>query len=126
MWQALISPITNLIGQVIKNRAEEKNAIHNAKMEVIKNTASWEQLMASASATSWKDEWFTLLLSAPVVALMWGISMNDVEILDRIGIAFGELNMLPDWYQYLLFMAVSASFGIRGADKLLALKGKKD
>jgi hypothetical protein len=126
MWQALISPLTNLIGQVIKNRAEEKNAIHNAKMEVIKNTASWEQLMASASATSWKDEWFTLLLSAPVVALMWGISMNDVEILDRIGIAFGELNMLPDWYQYLLFMAVSASFGIRGADKLLALKGKKD
>jgi len=126
MWQALISPLTNLIGQVIKNRAEEKNAIHNAKMEVIKNTASWEQLMASASATSWKDEWFTLLLSAPVVALMWGISMNDVEILDRIGIAFGELNMLPDWYQYLLFMAVSASFGIRGADKLLALKRKKD
>ena len=126
MWQALISPLTNLIGQVIKNRAEEKNAIHNAKMEVIKNTASWEQLMASVSATSWKDEWFTLLLSAPVVALMWGISMNDVEILDRIGIAFGELNMLPDWYQYLLFMAVSASFGIRGADKLLALKGKKD
>ena len=126
MWQALLSPLTNLIGQVIKNRAEEKNAIHNAKMEVIKNTASWEQLMASASATSWKDEWFTLLLSAPVVALMWGISMNDVEILDRIGIAFGELNMLPDWYQYLLFMAMSASFGIRGADKLLALKGKKD
>ena len=126
MWQALLSPLTNLIGQVIKNRAEEKNAIHNAKMEVIKNTASWEQLMASASATSWKDEWFTLLLSAPVVALMWGISMNDVEILDRIGIAFGELTMLPDWYQYLLFMAVSASFGIRGADKLLALKGKKD
>ena len=126
MWQALISPITELLGTALKNRAAEKTAIHEAKMEVIKNTASWEQLMASASATSWKDEWFTLLLSAPVVALMWGISMNDVEILDRIGIAFGELNMLPDWYQYLLFMAVSASFGIRGADKLLALKGKKD
>jgi len=55
---------------------------------------------------------------------MWGISMNDVEILDRIGIAFEELNRLPDWYQYLLFMAVSASFGIRGADKLIALKDK--
>jgi hypothetical protein len=126
MWQALISPIAELLGTALKNRAAEKTAIHEAKMEVIKNTASWEQLMASASATSWKDEWFTLLLSAPVVALMWGISMNDVAILDRIGIAFSELNMLPDWYQYLLFMAVSASFGIRGADKLLALKGKKD
>ena len=125
MWQALISPITSLLGQVLKNKAEEKAAVHTAKMQVIQNTASWEQLMASASATSWKDEWFTLLLSAPVVALMWGIGMNDVEIIDRIGLAFSELNRLPDWYQYLLFMAVSASFGIRGADKLLALKGKK-
>jgi hypothetical protein len=51
--------------------------------------------------------------------------MNDLEIIDRIGLAFTELDRLPDWYQYLLFMAVSASFGIRGADKLLALKGKK-
>lgn len=125
MWQTLLSPIVTLLGQVLKNRSEEKNAVHKAKMEVIKNTASWEQLMATASATSWKDEWFTLLLSAPVVAVVWGIGMNDVDILDRIGLAFEELNRLPDWYQYLLFMAVSASFGIRGADKLLALKGKK-
>ena len=125
MWQTLLSPIVTLLGQVLKNRSEEKNAVHKAKMEVIKNTASWEQLMATASATSWKDEWFTLLLSAPVVAVVWGIGMNDVAILDRIGLAFEELNRLPDWYQYLLFMAVSASFGIRGADKLLALKGKK-
>ena len=125
MWQALISPITSLLGQLLKNKSEEKSAIHKAKLEVIRNTASWEQLMASASATSWKDEWFTLLLSAPIVALMWGIGMNDLEVLDRIGLAFSELNRLPDWYQYLLFMAVSASFGIRGADKLLALKGKK-
>lgn len=124
MWQAIISPVASLLGQFLKNKAEEKTAIHEAKMEVIKNTASWEQLMASASATSWKDEWFTLLLSAPVVAVVWGIGMNDTEMLQRIGMAFEELNRLPDWYQYLLFMAVSASFGIRGADKLLALKGK--
>ena len=94
MWQAIISPIATLLGQLIKNRAEEKNAVHHAKLEVIKNTASWEQLMATASATSWKDEWFTLLLSAPVVAVVWGIGMNDVEILDRIGLAFEELNSL--------------------------------
>jgi len=125
MWQTLISPIASLLGQVLKNRSEEKTAVHTAKMQIIQNNASWEQLMATASATSWKDEWFTLLLSAPVVALMWGISVNDVEILYRIGIAFEELNKLPDWYQYLLFMAVSASFGIRGADKLIALKDRK-
>ena len=125
MWQALISPITSLLGQVIKNRAEEKTAIHEAKMQVIQNTASWEQLMASASATSWKDEWFTLLLSAPVVALMWGIGMNDIELLDRIGLAFEELNRLPDWYQYLLYIAISASFGIKGVGQAAKMLKKK-
>ena len=137
MLAALIGPISNLAGTWLEGKVEKTKAETGAKVAKAKAEAvimekkatgeiDWDLKMADASASSWKDEWFTLLLSAPVVALMWGISMNDVEILDRIGIAFGELNMLPDWYQYLLFMAVSASFGIRGADKLLALKGKKD
>ena len=125
MWQALINPLAGLAKQWLGNKHEESQAKHQAKMQVIQNTASWEELMANASATSWKDEWFTLLLSAPIVALMWGIGMNDMDIIERIGYAFGELDKLPDWYQYLLFTAVTASFGVRGADKLMALKGKK-
>lgn len=125
MWSALIAPVANLVGSFIQNKHEESQAKHAAKLEVIKNTASWEELMAKASSTSWKDEWFTLLLSAPVVVLVWGISMNDVSVIERIGMAFNELDKLPDWYQYLLFMAVSASFGIKGADKILQLRSGK-
>jgi hypothetical protein len=39
--------------------------------------------------------------------------------------AFAELDRLPEWYQYLLYVAVTASFGIRGADKLMQLKSGK-
>jgi hypothetical protein len=51
--------------------------------------------------------------------------MDDLNIMQRVGLAFSELEKLPEYYQYLLYVAVTASFGIRGADKLLALKGKK-
>lgn len=81
--------------------------------------------MAQASGSSWKDEWFTVLLSLPVIFTGWGIAMNDAAVIERIELAFQALDQLPDWYQYLLFMAVSASFGIKGADRLMALKGKK-
>lgn len=81
--------------------------------------------MAQASANSWKDEWFTVVLSAPVLAIMWGVGMNDLDIIARVGMAFEELSRLPDWYSYLLYVAVTASFGIRGADKLMQLKGGK-
>ena len=57
--------------------------------------------------------------------MVWGISMDDLAVIERIGIAFETLDQLPDWYQYALYMAISASFGIRGADKLMALRGKK-
>jgi hypothetical protein len=39
--------------------------------------------------------------------------------------AFSALNQLPDWYQYLLFIAVTASFGVKGADKIMSMRGKK-
>ena len=93
-------------------------------MEVIRNDANWETLMAGATASSWKDEWFTILLSAPIIAVIWGVALNDVSVMDRVHDAFRALGNLPEWYQYLLFIAVTSSFGIRGADKLMELRKK--
>ena len=124
MWAAAIGAVAEVVKEWFTNRREESKAKHEQKLEAIRTTASWEELMASASATSWKDEWFTVLLSGPIVAIVWGIGMNDMDIIQRIGIAFMELDKLPDWYQYLLYVAVTASFGIRGADKIMALRGK--
>jgi hypothetical protein len=123
-WQALISPITKLVGGYLNNKHEERQAKHQAKLQVIQNDADWESKMADASANSWKDEWFTLILTAPVLCIMWGVAMNDPEIIGRVGDAFQELEKLPDWFSYLLFLSCSASFGIRGADKIMKLRAK--
>ena len=48
--------------------------------------------------------------------------VNDMTIIHRVEQAFDALNNLPDWYQYLLFIAVSASFGIKGADKIMNMR----
>lgn len=125
MIAQLVTAATSLASNWMSNKREESAAKHQAKLQVIQNQASWEKLMAQASSSSWKDEWFTILLSAPIVVMVWGISMDDLAVIERIGIAFETLDQLPDWYQYALYMAISASFGIRGADKLMALRGKK-
>jgi hypothetical protein len=51
--------------------------------------------------------------------------MDSEEVISRVGYAFEQLNALPEWYQYLLFLAVFASFGIRGADKISQLLTKR-
>ena len=124
VWQALISPVANLVGGYLNNKHEQAQAKHQAKLQVIQNDADWESKMAEASNNSWKDEFWTIVLAVPLFCLGYSVVANDASIVDRVRYSFDVLSTLPDWYQYLLFLAVSASFGIRGADKLMKLRAK--
>ena len=121
---SLISPVANIAGQIIKNRNEISKAKHEAQMQTNQNNADWEAKMADASANSWKDEFWTLVLSVPIFMIGYSIIVNDPSIIDRTKYAFQALGELPDYYQYLLFICISASFGIKGVDRLLSLKKK--
>ena len=122
--QFLVGPIANLAKSWMDNKHEQSQASHKAKMQVISNTATWEEKMPDASASSWKDEFWTLVLAVPLFCLGYSVIVDDPAILQRVSNSFSALDNLPDWYQYLLFLAVSASFGVRGASKLMKLRGK--
>jgi len=124
MWQSLIGPISNLAGGYLKNKAEEKEAKHKAKMTMIENDADWETKMAEASNNSLKDEFFSGVLSLPLLFIGYAVGVDDPTIITRVKEGFTALNELPEWYQYLLFIAVSSSFGIKGADKIMKLRNK--
>ncbi len=125
MLQMLLGPALELGKDFIKGKAEEKKAIQERKITAIQNDANWEANMADASKSSWKDEWFSIILSAPLIAVAYSVAMDDQAIITRMNEAFSALNALPEWYQYLLFIAVSASFGVKGADKLMSMKKGK-
>jgi len=122
MMQALIGPITNLVGGWLNNKAEEKQAKHQAKLQVIQNNSDWESKMANASSMSWKDEFWTCVLALPLLAIFWGVMTDNTDVIERVRLGFQVMSELDDWYTYLLFLAISASFGIRGADKLMSLR----
>ena len=118
----LVGPIANLAKGYLSNKAEEKQAKHQAKMSIIQNDADWESKMADASKDSWKDEFWTIVLAIPVFMVGYAIAANDVTIIARVATAFEALEKLPEWYQYLLFIAISSSFGIRGVDKIMQMR----
>ena len=122
IFSALIGPIADLGKTYLSNKAEEKQAKHQAKMNVIQNDADWESKMVDASANSWKDEFWTCILAIPIFMVGYAIVVNDMSVVDRVQKAFATLNELPEWYQYLLFIAISSSFGIKGASKLMGMR----
>ena len=95
MLKLLLGPVADLAKTYMSNKAAEKQAKHEAKMNVIQNDADWEG---------------------------YAIVVDDMTVIHRVEQAFDALNGLPEWYQYLLFVAISASFGIKGASKLMGMR----
>ena len=130
MLTALIGPIATLAGTWFENKVEKTKAEGQAKVAEAKARATvaekvatgevaWEKSMADATDGSWKDEFALVVLLAPAI-LVFVPSMTEYV---RTG--FEVLNTLPDWYQYLLFIAVSSSFGIKGVGQAMKLMRKK-
>jgi len=122
MLNMLLGPALELGKDFLKGKAEEKKAIQERKINAIQNDADWESKMADATKNSWKDEFFSIILSLPLIAVAYSVAMDDTAIIDRVNEGFAALNQLPEWYQYLLFIAVSASFGLKSADKIMSMK----
>ena len=122
IFSAIVGPVANLAGTWMKNKHEQGHDKQQAQMQVIQNDADWEAKMAAASGSSWKDVFWTLVLAVPIFMVGYAVAFNDPAVLDRVHASFDALSNLPEWYSYLLFIAVSASFGIRGADKLMKMR----
>jgi|TARA_R100000773_G_scaffold21550_1_gene19103 hypothetical protein len=125
MLNLIIGPAIDLAKDFIKGKADEKKAIQERKIATIQNDADWEAKMASGAEKSWKDEWFSVLLSLPLIGVAYSVIVDDPQIISRVNEGFAALSQLPEWYQYLLFIAVSASFGLKSADKIMNLRNKK-
>ena len=95
-----------------------------SKMNVIQNDADWESKMADSTANSFKDELVLITLLLPVWIIFYGAMVGNDEIIQRVQSGFVAIQACPDEFWYLLFVACTASFGVKGADKLMKLRAK--
>ena len=130
MFQALIGPIANLAGTWFQNKLQKTKADGQAKVAEAKARASvaeqvaagkvkWEGKMADATNDSWKDEFALVVLLTPAI-LVFIPGMREY-----VQSGFEVLATLPEWYQYLLYIAISASFGIKGVGQAAKMLKKK-
>jgi hypothetical protein len=97
MLQAFIGPVVNLVSGHFQRKAQEKAAVHERKMEAIKQDSNWENIHAQNSASSWKDEWFVILFSIPCILAFFPEMVPVVEQ------GFIVLDGMPDFYKAFLF-----------------------
>jgi hypothetical protein len=74
------------------------------------------QAVIQNNQQGWKDEFVLILVSAPVMLLIWSIFSDDPEIMQKVDMFFDKFNNMPFWYQALFIGVVSAIYGLKGAD----------
>jgi|TARA_R110000868_G_scaffold14594_3_gene67717 hypothetical protein len=119
MLSLLLKPLMGVASNAVSGYIETKKAKTELKLTTIKATqklkedqiagkVAWEASAVDQMKGSWKDEvsLIVLLLPAVLVFTPWQ---------EHIHKGFLALQDLPSYYHNLLYIAISASFGIKGA-----------
>ena len=120
MWLSAIKLALNAGTHIYKKRKEtqmlmaDAQATHASKMA--RGELEYKQAVMTNNQQGWKDEFVLILVSAPVMLLIWSIFSEDPAIMAKVEMFFEYFNNMPFWYQALFIGVVSSIYGLKGAE----------
>lgn len=134
--QILTSPLDAIAGS-IKSYFQSRNRIKEAEVKArldilsaktkatvdllkqgVAQDIAWQNL--SGADPGWKDEFWTLLISAPLIAIWFPGGPELVQYM------FTVISGFPEWYQIVLGGAAGTALGFRKFADVMALKNGVD
>ncbi len=120
MWLSIAKMAFQTGAHVIKNRQQTKMLVSDAErlhaQKMANGEVEYKKAVMANNNQGWKDEFVLILVSAPVMLLIWSIFSEDPEIMMKVEMFFEYFNSMPFWYQALFIGVVSAIYGLKGAD----------
>ena len=119
MWN-VISQVIGTGFKVMQTRSQTKQMQALAEQKhyekMVEGEIKYEVAKQNAMDNSWRDEWFTIILSLPLLIVFGSVFFNKPEWITKLKEGFETLNQLPDWYIYALLAAIASSFGMKVTD----------
>ena len=105
---------------IMKNRQKRKMLESDAAMVHAQKMANgeieYQQVVRKSQDNGWKDEFVLILISLPILLLIWSVFSDDPLIIEKIDIFFEQFAALPMWYQMLFVGVVGSIYGLKGVD----------
>lgn len=128
-FSTILEPIVNVVKEPIvewqkrkiievENESKERDRQHELNLKKIdiafelakqgqQIEADWDTNAQQDMKTSWKDEFYVILFSIPLI-MAFIPDMQDIVLK-----GFETLNKTPDWYMLLITGIVASVFGLR-------------
>ena len=105
---------------IASNRRRSKELESVAEMKHAERMSlgelEYKKTVIQNNQQGWKDEFVLILVSSPVMLLIWSIFSDDPDIRQKVDMFFEYFGNMPFWYQALFIGVVSAIYGLKGAD----------
>ena len=75
---------------------------------------AYQGKLLEARQNDYKDEFVLVIISAPIIVLMWAVMSDDPGAMEKVHLFFDYFNDLPKWFTNLWILVVASVFGIKG------------
>ena len=120
MWLQGLQLAFKAGSHIFKQRQQTKMLMADAQRlhaeKMARGEVDLQQVVRSDQQQSWKDEFVLLLVSAPVILLIWSVFSDDPDIKSKIDLFFEYFGNMPTWFQILFISVVGAVYGIKGTE----------
>ena len=114
---------------IFKKRQETKMAMADAQhmhaQRMARGEESFQGKLLEARQNDYKDEFVLVIISAPIVVLMWAVMSDDPTAMEKVKLFFEYFQSLPKWFTNLWILVVASIFGIKGTQVFRNNGGKK-
>ena len=127
MWFSALKLGLNAATHIYKKKQETKMKMADAQLmhadKMAKGESEYQGKLLEARQNDYKDEFVLIIISAPIVVLMWAVMSDDPEAMEKVKLFFEYFQSLPSWFTNLWILVVASIFGIKGTQ--IFRNGKK-
>lgn len=113
MFGAILATLTPLVTTFMDNKKEKAAATHERDIAILNGERAADTASANDMSNSLKDEYLTLLVSAPLIIIFYAAMWGDPQQIEQVKQAFVAMSELPEWFQYSFMGCIVSTFGLR-------------
>ncbi len=129
MWFNLLGMAMKTGAKVYANKQKQKEAMSTAALltaeKMARGETEYQGKLLEARQSDFKDEFVLVIISAPIIILMWAVISDDPQAMDKVELFFEYFATLPTWFTTLWILVVGSIFGIKGTQIWRNGKGGK-
>ena len=128
-WFGLAKIALQAGAKIYSNRQRTKMAMSDAQLmhaeKMARGEETYQGKLLEARQNDYKDEFVLVIISAPIIVLIWAVMSDDPTAMDKVRLFFEYFQSLPKWFTNLWILVCASIFGIKGTQIFRGGAGKK-